>query len=345
HRRRPLGSAPRRARQGDGRGALRQRLHPAGDGAREALAEPRAPRPTPRRRWSPRRRRAGSPRRLHGRRSPREAPGLRPCLQGPADPRSRGRALRGGAGRRRRRRHPRPGGRGARAHRRPVRGAAGGDERGGGAGTRGSRDPHDARPRRPLPRSRWPPARRRDERRPALSVRGARPRARRPRRRSRRRRPGRLAATLEERARTITRHSVVVRLRTAVRTDGTLLARECDVVLDTGAYADIGPRVATKAGSRAPGPYRIPCLRIDARCVYTNNVPAGAYRGYGVPQVTWASESQIDVIAERLGIDPFTLRERNLLKRGEEYVAGDTPLDGDMADGLGQAARALGWGA
>src|SRR5439155_1685904 len=112
----------------------------------------------------------------------------------------------------------------------------------------------------------------------------------------------------------ITRHSVVVRLRTAVRRDGTLLARECDVVLDTGAYADIGPRVATKAGSRAPGPYRIPCLRIDARCVYTNNVPAGAYRGYGVPQVTWASESQIDVIAERLGIDPFTLRERNLLK-------------------------------
>ena len=159
------------------------------------------------------------------------------------------------------------------------------------------------------------------------------------------RRPVRLALTLEESARTITRHSVVVRLRTAVRRDGTLLARECDVVLDTGAYADIGPRVATKAGSRAPGPYRIPCLRIDARCVYTNNVPAGAYRGYGVPQVTWASESQIDVIAERLGIDPFTLRERNLLKRGEEYVAGDTPLDGDMADGLGQAARAIGWGA
>src|SRR5881296_971011 len=159
------------------------------------------------------------------------------------------------------------------------------------------------------------------------------------------RRPVRLALSMEENARTITRHAVSVVIKTAVTRDGTLLARECDVVLDTGAYADIGPRVATKAGSRAPGPYRIPCLRIDARCVYTNNVPAGAYRGYGVPQVTWASESQIDVIAERLGIDPFTLRERNLLKRGEEYVAGDTPLDGDMADGLGQAARAIGWGA
>jgi CO/xanthine dehydrogenase Mo-binding subunit len=55
-------------------------------------------------------------------------------------------------------------------------------------------------------------------------------------------------------------------------------------------------------------------------------VPAGAYRGYGVPQVTWASESQMDAIAERLGLDPLELRLRNLLERGEEYVAGDTPL-------------------
>src|SRR5436189_1331972 len=159
------------------------------------------------------------------------------------------------------------------------------------------------------------------------------------------RRPVRLALSMEENARTITRHAVSVVIKTAVTRDGTLLARECDVVLDTGAYADIGPRVATKAGYRAPGPYRIPTLRIDAKCVYTNNVPAGAYRGYGVPQVTWAGESQMDVIAERLGLDPLALRLKNLLKRGEEYVAGDTPLDGDMADGLGQAARAIGWGA
>src|SRR5437870_3123512 len=118
------------------------------------------------------------------------------------------------------------------------------------------------------------------------------------------RRPVRLALSMEENARTITRHAVSVVIKTAVTRDGTLLARECDVVLDTGAYADIGPRVATKAGYRAPGPYRIPTLRIDAKCVYTNNVPAGAYRGYGVPQVTWAGESQMDVIAERLGL-PF----------------------------------------
>ncbi|HEV8641414.1 MAG TPA: molybdopterin cofactor-binding domain-containing protein [Methylomirabilota bacterium] len=159
------------------------------------------------------------------------------------------------------------------------------------------------------------------------------------------RKPVRLALSLEESARTITRHAVTVRLRTAVGRDGTLLARQCEVVLDTGAYADIGPRVATKTGYRAPGPYRIPSLRIDSKCVYTNNVPAGAYRGYGVPQVTWACESQMDVIAERLDIDPLALRRKNLLKRGEEYVAGDTPMDGDMAEGLEQTARAVGWSA
>jgi CO/xanthine dehydrogenase Mo-binding subunit len=157
------------------------------------------------------------------------------------------------------------------------------------------------------------------------------------------RRPVRLALSLEESARTITRHAVAVRLRSAVRRDGTLLARACEVVLDTGAYADIGPRVATKAGYRAPGPYRIGSLRIDSKCVYTNNVPAGAYRGYGVPQVAWACESHMDVIAERLGLDPLVLRQKNLLKRGEEYVSGDTPMDGDMAEGLAQTARAIGW--
>jgi CO/xanthine dehydrogenase Mo-binding subunit len=157
------------------------------------------------------------------------------------------------------------------------------------------------------------------------------------------RRPVRLALTMAESALTISRHAVTVRLRTAVRRDGTLLARVGEVLLDTGAYADIGPRVATKAGARAPGPYRIPSLAVVARCVYTHNVPAGAYRGYGVPQVTWASESQLDAIAARLGLDPLALRLRNLLKRGEEPLAGDTPMDGDLAQGLDEVARALGW--
>ena len=157
------------------------------------------------------------------------------------------------------------------------------------------------------------------------------------------RRPVRVALSAEESALTITRHAVACRLRTGVMRDGTLVARQAEVTLDTGAYADIGPRVATKAGHRATGPYRIPNVRVDARCVYTNHVPAGAYRGYGTPQVAWAGESQLDMIAERLGLDPLELRLRNLLKRGEEPAPGDTPMDGDLAEGLREAADAIGW--
>ena len=157
------------------------------------------------------------------------------------------------------------------------------------------------------------------------------------------RRPVRVAITIEESARTITRHAATVGVKTGVRRDGTLLARQCEVLVDTGAYADIGPRVANKSGYRAPGPYRIPNVRVDSRAVFTNNVPAGAYRGYGTPQITWASECQMDMIAERLGMDPLDLRLKNLLKRGEEYVPGDTPMDGDMLEGLRRTAQAIGW--
>jgi CO/xanthine dehydrogenase Mo-binding subunit len=157
------------------------------------------------------------------------------------------------------------------------------------------------------------------------------------------RRPVRVAISLEESAKTITRHAARCRVKTGVRRDGTILARECDILLDTGAYADIGPRVANKSGYRAPGPYRIPNVKVASRAVFTNNVPAGAYRGYGTPQITWASECQMDLIAERLGMDPLELRLRNLLKRGEEYVPGDTPMDGDMLEGLRCTAAAVGW--
>ncbi len=157
------------------------------------------------------------------------------------------------------------------------------------------------------------------------------------------RRPVRVAASLEESAKTITRHAARVRMKTGVRRDGTLQARECQVLLDTGAYADIGPRVCNKTGFRAPGPYRIPNLKVESLSVFTNNVPAGAYRGYGTPQVTWASECQMDMIAERLGMDPLVLRQRNLLKRGEQNVPSDTPMDGDMPEGLRLTAEAIGW--
>jgi CO/xanthine dehydrogenase Mo-binding subunit len=115
--------------------------------------------------------------------------------------------------------------------------------------------------------------------------------------------------------------------------------------METGAYADAGPRVTQKAGYRCFGPYRLPHMKTDAYTVYTNTVPAGAYRGFGTLQVTWAYESQMDIIAEKLGLDPLEFRLKNLLKKGELYTPGDTPVDCDLKAGLLQAAEEIGWNA
>jgi CO/xanthine dehydrogenase Mo-binding subunit len=84
-------------------------------------------------------------------------------------------------------------------------------------------------------------------------------------------------------------------------------------------------------------------MKTEAYAVYTNTVPAGAYRGFGTLQVTWAYESQMDIIAEKLGLDPLKLRLKNLLKKGEMYTPGDTPVDCDLKAGLLQAAEEIGW--
>ncbi|MFQ5694233.1 MAG: xanthine dehydrogenase family protein molybdopterin-binding subunit, partial [Nitrospinota bacterium] len=155
--------------------------------------------------------------------------------------------------------------------------------------------------------------------------------------------PVKVELSMEEMFRSITRHAAVVTSRVGVRRDGTLVAKEVTVVIDTGAYADTGPRVANKAGYRAPGPYRIPHLRVDCYAVYTNNIPAGSYRGFGAPQVGWACESQMDMIAERLEMDPVTVRKKNLLRRGEIYVPRKRPIDCDIEELLDRALELVGW--
>jgi CO/xanthine dehydrogenase Mo-binding subunit len=110
-----------------------------------------------------------------------------------------------------------------------------------------------------------------------------------------------------------------------------------------GAYADIGPRVIQKATYTATGPYRVPHVALDARAVYTNTTPGGAFRGFGVPQLAWALESLIDVAADRLGRDPVDLRRQNLLGHGEAFAPGDTPIDGKLEESLGRAAETIRW--
>ena len=158
-------------------------------------------------------------------------------------------------------------------------------------------------------------------------------------------RPVKFAFGADETFRTICQPRAKITIKTGIKKDGTFVARHCEVYLNGGAYANSGPSVTEKAGYRAHGPYRIPHLLTNAYSVYTNTVPAGAFRGFGGPQVAFAYETHIDMIAERLGIDPFEIRMKNLLDKGESFSNGDTPIDCDLKAGLKSVAQAIGWDA
>ena len=141
--------------------------------------------------------------------------------------------------------------------------------------------------------------------------------------------PVQLRLTMEETAFTARRHPAEIEMRTGLREDGTVLCRETKIYLDTGAYADFGIQVTRKAAFRSVGPYRVAHARADCYSVYTNKVPAGAFRGIGSVQLAWAGEAHTDHICTELGYDPIEFRLKNLLRSGEKYALGGPPLDGD----------------
>ena len=156
------------------------------------------------------------------------------------------------------------------------------------------------------------------------------------------RRPVKYGLSREEEFHTVTKHGVVVKLKTAVK-GSALTARKCEVYWDTGAFAEIGPRIVHKSGYTSSGPYRIPNVWIDSYCVYTNKPPAGPFRGFGVPQVIWAYDSQMDVIARGLGVDPVEFRLQHALEEGEPFVTG-TPVHAcGLKESVRRAADAVGW--
>ncbi len=138
------------------------------------------------------------------------------------------------------------------------------------------------------------------------------------------RRPVKVELTREEEFVTNRKHQAFIRLRTGVRRDGTIVAREVQALFNAGAYTDISPRLIKNGGYGAVGPYRIPHVHVDSYAVFTNLPSAGAYRGYGVSQGAWAYESQMDIIAQEMGIDPVELRMRNLLQDGDTFATGET---------------------
>ncbi|MBV9167681.1 MAG: xanthine dehydrogenase family protein molybdopterin-binding subunit [Solirubrobacterales bacterium] len=158
-------------------------------------------------------------------------------------------------------------------------------------------------------------------------------------------RPVRIVNRVEESMVTTRRHGMRCWMRTTAGADGTLLTREVHFWLDTGAYADNGPRVTATAADAAPGPYRFEAADVQGYCVYCNTPPSGSYRAFGATHLQWIGESQVDEVARRAGLDPVRLRRRCLAVPGEPVRPDGTgkPLDADLVGDVEQAAAAVGW--
>ena len=158
-------------------------------------------------------------------------------------------------------------------------------------------------------------------------------------------RPVRIRLERSEEFVTITKHAARTRMRTGVTRDGQITAVAVDCRFDTGAYADIGPRVAQFGGVGMAGPYAVDHVSIDAVAVYTNHPPAGAFRGFGFPQAAWAHERQMDRIADVLGLDPLELRLRNAIVDGQTFATGEVLEDTRFRELLDAGSRAIDWSA
>jgi CO/xanthine dehydrogenase Mo-binding subunit len=157
-------------------------------------------------------------------------------------------------------------------------------------------------------------------------------------------RPVKIVSTCEEELTAAhPRQASIITLRTGVGRDGTLLAKQARVVMDCGAYAGSGAGTAAVALQIVAGPYRTPNLLLDGLAVYTNKVPTGSFRATAGPMGNFAVESQMDIIADDLGIDPLELRLRNVVRDGDTGPAGEPLSAVSVEECLRKAAQAIGW--
>jgi selenium-dependent xanthine dehydrogenase len=113
------------------------------------------------------------------------------------------------------------------------------------------------------------------------------------------------------------RHAMEIELSTGCDGNGILTAMKAEIVSDTGAYASLGGPVLQRACTHAAGPYNYQVIDIDGKAVYTNNIPGGAFRGFGVPQSCFSTESNLNLLAEMAGISPWEIRYRNAVRPGQ----------------------------
>ncbi|MTI68527.1 MAG: aldehyde oxidase [Firmicutes bacterium] len=133
------------------------------------------------------------------------------------------------------------------------------------------------------------------------------------------------------------RHPLIMKYKTGADKQGNLIALKAEIIGDTGAYASWAINVLRKAGVHATGPYEIPNVEVDSIAVYTNNPFSGAMRGFGATQIPIAHEQQMDMLAESLGLDPLTIRMKNIFTKGSKTSTGQilkesVPLDKCLAE-------------
>ena len=134
------------------------------------------------------------------------------------------------------------------------------------------------------------------------------------------------------------RHPMWMDITTACDENGYLTAMKAVVVSDTGAYASLGGPVLQRACTHAAGPYNFQVIDIDGRAVYTNNPPAGAFRGFGVTQTCFGSERNLDLLAEKVGISPWEIRYRNAIRPGQVLPNGQIA---DSSTGVAETLEAV----
>lgn len=147
----------------------------------------------------------------------------------------------------------------------------------------------------------------------------------------------------EEMTSALPRQPLTIDLTTGVTKGGKILAKAASILVDTGATSGSGVGVASSVMLMLAGPYKIPNLRLESRSVYTNKTPTGSFRAPAGPQGNFAVESQMDIIADALGIDPLEFRLRNIVREGDLAPNGQKLESVSLEECLLKAADAIGW--
>jgi CO/xanthine dehydrogenase Mo-binding subunit len=129
------------------------------------------------------------------------------------------------------------------------------------------------------------------------------------------------------------RHPSIIKVKTGVKKDGTITAHQMDFLFDSGAYGSMKPAGYLIGASTCAGPYKIENCLIEERMVYTNKIPCGHMRAPGDPQGFFANESQMDIVARKLGMDPAAFKRKNMMRDGDE-----TPIGGHVSHIRGNEA-------